>query len=85
MLITFVQVYDTKVAWKKTTSTYAHHCHQVGTRTQAGTEVNLHDSSDRLMCSELGYCAHSLISGLNDGAATLTYFYISYHVMETDK
>ena len=28
-------------------------------------------SSDWLLLSELGYCAHSLISGLNDDAATL--------------
>ena len=44
------------------------HAHQVGTNTGSGTKVSF-----TLMRSELGLFADSLISGLNDGAATLTY------------
>ena len=40
------------------------HAHQVDTNTQSGTKVTLR-SSDWLMRSELGYFAHSLISGVN--------------------
>ena len=50
------------------------HAHQDDTNTRSGTEVILR-SSDWLMtlCSELDWFARSLISGLNDGAATLRY------------
>ena len=46
------------------------HTQEVGMNTQSGTEVRL---SDWLMRSELGYFERSLISGLNEGAATLTH------------
>ena len=42
----------------------------VGTNTRSVTEAFLR-SSDWLMCSELGFFASSLISGLNNDAATL--------------
>ena len=48
------------------------HTHQLGTNTRCGTEVNVMHVFIWLMCSELGYLAHILISGLNDGAATLS-------------
>ena len=49
------------------------HAHLVGTNTRSGTEVILR-SSDWLIRSELGYIARSLVSGLDDGAATLGLF-----------
>ena len=48
------------------------HAHSVGTNTWSGTEVKLH-SFDWIMRSELGYFAHSLNSGFNNGAATLKF------------
>ena len=47
------------------------HAYQVGMNTWSGTEVILL-SFDWLMRLELGYFACSLISGLNDGTATLS-------------
>ena len=49
------------------------HTYQVGANTRSGTKVIFTQYLIGLeMRSELGYFAHSLISGLNDGAATLS-------------
>ena len=59
-----------KVAAKSLKREIRLHAHQVGMDSWSRTEAVL-CSSDSLICSEWGYCACSLISGLKDGAAAL--------------
>ena len=64
---------DFKVAATSLKRAIRLHAHPVGTNTRSGTEAIFTLILLAHVRSELGYFAHSLISGFNDDAATLTF------------